>query len=131
MDRQTAKRICRLSLTVMLLFTALCCIVACVLIRRSGSFTPEKVSAALRLLAIPVGLTGLLVLTGFFLEDGTPDPTPAETPTRETPVPFLPWIRLCFGILVLGLTIYGLLSGGTADVLAKAANICSECIGLE
>ena len=34
---------------------------------------------------------------------------------------------LCFGILIL---IYGFISGGTADVLTKAINICTECIGL-
>ena len=34
---------------------------------------------------------------------------------------------LCLGLFLL---IYGFLSGGTADVLTKAINICTECIGL-
>lgn len=36
------------------------------------------------------------------------------------------------GLLILGLVVlvYGLLAGGTADVLTKAVNICTECIGL-
>jgi len=34
---------------------------------------------------------------------------------------------LCFGLFLL---IYGFISGGTADVLTKAINICTECIGL-
>ena len=40
-------------------------------------------------------------------------------------------IYKCIGILVaLGMLLYGLFSGGAADVLTKAVNICSECIGL-
>lgn len=36
-------------------------------------------------------------------------------------------VILCVGIAIL---VYGLISGGTADVLTKAVNICTECIGL-
>jgi len=37
-----------------------------------------------------------------------------------------------FAILAVGLVllIYGFITGGTADVLTKAVNICTECIGL-
>lgn len=36
------------------------------------------------------------------------------------------------GLLAVGLVIlvYGFLAGGTADVLTKAVNICTECVGL-
>lgn len=37
------------------------------------------------------------------------------------------YVVLAFGIILL---IYGFLAGGTADVLTKAINICTECIGL-
>ena len=33
-------------------------------------------------------------------------------------------------IASLILVVYGFLNGGTVDVLAKAINICTECIGL-
>lgn len=36
-------------------------------------------------------------------------------------------ICLCLGLFCL---IYGFITGGTADVLTKAINICTECIGL-
>ena len=36
-------------------------------------------------------------------------------------------ICLCLGLFFL---IYGFITGGTADVLTKAINICTECIGL-
>lgn len=34
---------------------------------------------------------------------------------------------LCVGI---GILVYGFFAGGTADVLTKAVNICTECVGL-
>lgn len=37
------------------------------------------------------------------------------------------WTLLVIG---LGFMIFGLMTGGTADVLTKAINICTECIGL-
>lgn len=36
-------------------------------------------------------------------------------------------VFLCLSFIIL---IYGFISGGTADVLTKAINICTECIGL-
>lgn len=40
------------------------------------------------------------------------------------------WLRL--GLLCIGLSLllYGFFTGGTADVLTKAINICTECVGL-
>lgn len=43
---------------------------------------------------------------------------------------WLLWLRLGFLCIGLGLLIYGFLTGGTADVLTKAINICTECVGL-
>ena len=39
-------------------------------------------------------------------------------------------LRLCIFCVALGLMVYGLFSGGTAEVLTKAVNICTECVGL-
>lgn len=39
-------------------------------------------------------------------------------------------LRLCFFVFGIGLVILGASTGGIADVLAKAINICTECIGL-
>lgn len=48
-----------------------------------------------------------------------------QKPVRQTP-----WLR--FVILGIGLTILliGFFTGGTRDVLTKAINICTECVGL-
>ena len=57
------------------------------------------------------------------LKEGSIEPAPK----KES---WLLWVRL--GLLCLGLflLIYGFFAGGTADVLTKAINICTECVGL-
>lgn len=37
------------------------------------------------------------------------------------------YVFLCLGLVML---LYGFFAGGTADVLTKAINICTECVGL-
>ena len=39
----------------------------------------------------------------------------------------LRWVLLAVGI---GILVYGFVAGGTVDVLTKAVNICTECVGL-
>ena len=39
----------------------------------------------------------------------------------------LRWIVLVSALLLI---LFGILNGSMADVLAKAANVCTECIGL-
>ncbi len=55
---------------------------------------------------------------------------------KEAPEPekakksIAPAIRFSILIIALALLVYGYVIGGTADVLTKAVNICTECIGL-
>lgn len=53
------------------------------------------------------------------------DPLPAKEKNSS-----LLWLRL--GLLSVGIFLlaYGFFTGGTADVLTKAINICTECVGL-
>lgn len=54
----------------------------------------------------------------------TPLPThPAQTGKQQ----ILRWALLCAAV---GILVYGFFAGGTADVLTKAVNICTECVGL-
>lgn len=53
------------------------------------------------------------------------DAAPLNDPTRSVLV-----LRICLICVGTGILIYGLISGGTADVLTKAINICTECVGL-
>ena len=50
-----------------------------------------------------------------------------QVPVNETRVKALRWGVLMVGIVIL---VYGFFMGGTADVLTKAINICTECVGL-
>lgn len=53
----------------------------------------------------------------------------APSPSKQK----LPWARILrYYILAVSIVmlVYGFFSGGTADVLTKAVNICTECVGL-
>ncbi len=39
-------------------------------------------------------------------------------------------VKLVLTCLAVGLILFGFFTGGTADVLTKAVNICTECVGL-
>lgn len=39
-------------------------------------------------------------------------------------------LRLALLVLFVGIMVYGFFTGGTNDVLTKAINICTECVGL-
>ena len=52
---------------------------------------------------------------------------PAPAPGKKSVLPCLRWGLLAVGIAIL---VYGYFAGGTADVMTKAINICTECVGL-
>lgn len=57
-----------------------------------------------------------------------PKCAPASQPTKKAPSV---WIaQLLIAACAVALIAYGLLTGGAADVLVKAINICTECVGL-
>ncbi len=53
-----------------------------------------------------------------------------ELQEKTLPEYILPVCKTVLIVLAVGLLVYGFLSGGTADVLTKAKNICTECVGL-
>lgn len=53
--------------------------------------------------------------------------TAAPQPPSGKTVTAARWVILGAAVVIL---IYGFLAGGTADVLTKAVNICTECVGL-
>ncbi len=52
---------------------------------------------------------------------------PAPAASRRNWLSILRWALVCIAVAVL---LYGFCTGGTADVLTKAKNICTECVGL-
>ncbi len=53
-----------------------------------------------------------------------------DVPSAAKPRTALTVTRILLLVLALAALIYGFTAGGTADVLTKAINICTECIGL-
>ena len=53
--------------------------------------------------------------------------SPASVNTPNKALHIARWAFLGAGIVIL---VFGFLTGGTADVLTKAVNLCTECIGL-
>lgn len=56
------------------------------------------------------------------------DKSTAQSSNRENK--HMKIVRCVLLLLGIGIFIYGYVSGGTSDVLTKAVNICTECIGL-
>ncbi len=59
---------------------------------------------------------------------GCPAPN-ATSPASNTKNILMP-AKCAVIAIALGLLLFGLLTGGTQDVLTKAVNICTECVGL-
>lgn len=57
----------------------------------------------------------------------TRSPAPDAVVKAGKAAPFLRWVILAVALVFL---IWGYCIGGTADVLTKAINICTECVGL-
>lgn len=64
--------------------------------------------------------------------DTTPsaDDAGTDSPSNDRSEKLIRTVRCALLIAGLGLMILGIATGGMADVLAKAINICTECIGL-
>ena len=51
-------------------------------------------------------------------------------PAKKTSPKKIKWIRIIIGLAAVCMIIAGIFNGSLRDVLIKAINICSECIGL-
>ncbi len=113
---------------------------ACVGIYMKGDhpFSREAVAEAFAPIAGVIYLTlGVLVLTAVeaFIWGETEEKKPGKK-IEKLCVPDaaeakkINTARLVVLVIGVGFFAYGLATGGVADVLAKAVNICTECIGL-
>lgn len=128
-------------LSVMLAVTGICLCVACVGIYLSGNqpFSREAVAAAFRYISVPVYLCIALAVGGLILDAISPAEYKKRKHTKkddshlsEPPKSGHKLLYLRLALLGIGIAIfaYGFLAGGTADVMTKAVNICTECVGL-
>ena len=123
----------RIFLSGLILLSGLCLMAACLGICLSGDqpFTPESVAAAFDAISLPLFLCCGAIAAAFVLRIPAPK-SGASRPVSmaKTSRPRMTLLRnvvLAASILLL---ILGICTGGTADVLTKAVNICTECVGL-
>lgn len=113
---------------------------------RAANFTMEDISGSmatamywlLPCIAVPFGYA---VFTAYYcrksmqreialvkqaIAEGAPAPGEA-TPAKPCCLGYVRWAILG---LAIALFVYGFFAGGTKDVLTKAVNLCTECIGL-
>ncbi len=95
-----------------------------------SAFTREKASAHLRPL-IPLALVwaGSMIAAGLTGQEAPRRPAMKRTPPPQE-MRGLTAVRIALAVAGAALTVLGVLNGGMYDVLVKAINICTECIGL-
>ena len=124
----------------LLIATAAALIIGCVSIYLSGEkpFSRDAVSETFARFAPLVYVTAAFSVGGIFTLL-LPSPSKKKTSKRQRPASVLAVShssgkdRIVTAIIItVGglLLVIGLIGGGAADVLAKAVNICTECIGL-
>jgi len=107
-------------------------------ILRSGQgaeqlYTYENIALRLRALQVPLGVYGFMCLAGMIWRTFLPEKQKSQgkgaycAPEKTQPSGRL---RLSLYVLALVLILLGIVNGGLWDVLVKAINICTECIGL-
>lgn len=64
------------------------------------------------------------------LAQGGQAPDTKTAPQPKSSGKYLLLLRCAILVIGIGILLYGFLAGGTGDVLTKAINICTECVGL-
>jgi len=95
-------------------------------------FSREAVGLRLRALTPLFILWALLLIAAFIFARPAggkkpPKPRPAGPFTAKKPGALIPGLILAAAIVFI---LLGVMNGGAKDVLIKAVNICTECIGL-
>jgi len=136
-------RIYKILLSAVIVIAGICFIAGCISIYLSGDspYSREIVAETFGKIAIPVYLCLVMTIIGFILDIVLPAECKADNkkntskrvkPTEALKLSDKALLILRISLLVIGLAllIFGFISGGTADVITKAINICTECIGL-
>ena len=110
----------------------ICLMIGCLSIYRSGAFTPDAVAQQASRFALPLILS--LVLTAADIVICLLLPPVKEKRRRAqvhaAPNAPHPALKLAVVSAAVILALVGFFTGGTVDVLTKAVNICTECVGL-
>ena len=130
-----ALRIAQTALTILILLLAGVCALAVFAGVKNG-FSYEHTMRFLHAAALPAVLCAALILAIRVLGRKCGNPGRPKTqratpyPEREMSARPLFWQRALLLCAAAALIALGVLNGGLWDVLVKAINICTECIGL-
>ena len=132
------RRIFKILLSLSIISAGICLIIGCASIYFSGDgYSREIVTKTFSKVNIPIYICLVLIVGDIIWELISPTTTDAKTfkkkidNTQNSPtskkINITRFVILCIAVLAL---ILGAIFGGYADVLTKAVNICTECIGL-
>lgn len=94
-------------------------------------YTPQAISSHFRLIRpFLVAWFAALIANCVFNPHGRKEEKKPEGKNDGFPVYGPLWLRYALLCLAFVFTVLGILNGGLKDVLVKAVNICTECIGL-
>lgn len=134
------RRIYKILLSASVIIAGICLIVGCLLIYFSGNgYSREIVGEMFSKIDIPIYISLALIIGDIIWELISPSAQNKKrvnkkvVSTKQTEeqnnkkMTIIKLVILCFAI---ALFVTGALLGGFKDVLTKAVNICTECIGL-
>lgn len=132
------RKIYKILLSISIIITGICLIYGCLSIYFSGNdYSRDIVAKTFSQIDIPVFVSLALIVIDIIWELVSPstsvqkkaqkkfDTTPNTTTNKNVKITKL----IILGIAIITLVL-GAIFGGYADVLTKAVNICTECIGL-
>lgn len=130
------KIIYKILLSISIIIAGICLICGCLYIYFSGmGYSREIVAKTFVKIAVPVFVCIVLIIGSFFINDKTKQKFYKPKNFNQKSEPILDLKKsLIIKVVIITVAIisliFGLLIGGFADVLTKAVNICTECIGL-
>lgn len=129
----------KILLSISIIVAGICLIAGCVYIYFSGNgYSRQIVVNIFSKINIPIYLCLLLTVGDIVWELISPTKTEKKnfkrknenTPHPESTDKKTKIVRISVLFIAVALVIYGFATGGYVDVLTKAINICTECIGL-
>ncbi len=135
-NKTSFKFIYKILLSVSIAVAGICLICGSLYIYFSGSgYSREIVTYTFSKIMIPVFVCVILTIGSFFINDKSkskfykPKNFNQKNESKlDSKKVFI--IKIIIIVVAISAIIFGALIGGFADVLTKAVNICTECIGL-
>ncbi len=139
MTKQTTNRLLlfyNILLIVSIIAVGILLILSCLYIYFSGNgYSRELIADTFSKISIPVYLCVVLIIGSVFIKSSSKPKFKKPknfNQNKESCISSKNALIIKISIVVVAITslIFGVLTGGLNDVLTKAVNICTECIGL-